>query len=187
MVRLVRFREATSDDREAITSLHISVSKQTYSGILPADYLTDRMPEEKTRLWERRLAQGIDPARLALILAEEGSTLAGFACFVFDDETDFGTYLHNLYVAPSHQGKGVARGLLAAGVNGFSEERLEQSIHLLTIRENHQARAFYERLSGRMVEERQNVMTRQPQVRFVRYQWPTARALRTAAELSMKP
>jgi hypothetical protein len=61
MVRSVRFREATSEDREAITSLHISVSKQTYSGILPADYLTDRMPEEKTRLWERRLAQGIDP------------------------------------------------------------------------------------------------------------------------------
>lgn len=176
--RAMNFRDAKRDDREAVTALHISISQQTYAGILSANYLADVMPEEKTSLWERRLAQGVDSTRMSLKVAEEAAAVAGFACFLFDEETEFGTYLHNLYVAANHQGKGVARNLLAESIRSFSAHRLDRPVHLLTLRENHPARSFYERIGGQPVEERRNVMSRLPHVIFVRYQWPSAHTLR---------
>lgn len=101
------------------------------------------MPEEKACLLERRVSQGVHAAQLCLTLAEEGEDLAGFACFIFDEETEFCTYLHYLYVAPSHRGKGVARNLLTESVQRFSDERLGQPVHLLTLAENHSACRFY--------------------------------------------
>lgn len=172
----MNFRDAKPADREAVTTLHISVSQKTYAGILPANYLTDIMPKEKASLWERRLAQGVDSNQMCLKIAEEAA-VAGFACFLFDEETEFGTYLHNLYVAPSYQGRGVARSLLAESVRSFSADRQGRPVHLLTLRENHPARSFYERMGGQPVEERPNVMTRLPHVVFVRYQWPSAHTL----------
>jgi len=173
----MNIRDAKPDDRDAITALHISVSQQTYAGILPADYLNDVMPEEKVSLWERRLAHGVDSTRMCLKVAEEAAAVVGFACFLFDEETDFGTYLHNLYVASSHQGRGGARSLLAESIRSFPTGWLERPVHLLTLRENHPARSFYERMGGQRVEEKRNVITRLPHVFFVRYQWSTAHAL----------
>ncbi|MFK4259845.1 GNAT family N-acetyltransferase [Agrobacterium tumefaciens] len=173
----MNIREAKPDDRDAITTLHISVSQQTYAGMLPADYLTDIMPQEKTSLWKRRLAQGVNSTRMCLKVAEEASAAAGFACFLFNEETDFGSYLHNLYVASSHQGRGLARTLLAESIRSFPADRLDRPVHLLTLRDNHPARSFYNRIGGQQGEERRNVMTHLPQVVFVRYQWPSAHTL----------
>ncbi len=156
----MNFRDAKPDDREAVTALHIAVSQQTYAGILPADYLADIMPEEKTSLWQRRLSQDVDPTEMCLKVAEEAAVVAGFACFLFDEETEFGTYLHNLYVAPTYQGKSVGQRLLVESIRGFSADRLERPVHLLTLRENHAARSFYERMGGQWIEEKRNVMTR---------------------------
>ncbi len=171
----MRFRTAIPADREAIASLHISLGQRVYAGILPDPYLTDVMPREKTALWEQRLALGPDPERLSVTVAEDASGLAGFACFLFDEETAFGTYLHNLYVSPEHQRRGVARGLLAAAIDGFSPERLERPVSLLVFRENHPARRVYERLRGRVVEEIERATPAGPAIGLLRFQWPTAR------------
>lgn len=77
----MNFRDAKPDDRGAITALHIAVSQQTYAGILPANYLADIMPEEKTSLWERRLAQGVDTTRMCLKVAEEAAAVTGVRMF----------------------------------------------------------------------------------------------------------
>lgn len=177
MSREILIRDATPDDRQAITALHVHVSQRTYAAMLPAAYLADILPDEKARLWERRLLQGIDPARLCVTLALSGAELAGFSCFLFDDEKEFGSYLHNLYVGPDHQGKGLARSLLTAGLRKFSSQQRSEPVHLLTLADNHPARRFYERLNGRLIEERRNVMARYPEVAFVRYQWRSAQEL----------
>lgn len=71
----------------------------------------------------------------------------------------------------------MGRRLLVESIRSFSAERLDRPVHLLTLRENHPARSFYERMGGQPVEERRNVMIRLPQVVFVRYQWPSAHTL----------
>ncbi|TCQ99183.1 GNAT family N-acetyltransferase [Neorhizobium sp. JUb45] len=167
-------RDATPGDREAITSLHVRVSQRAYAGMLPADYLADIMPDEKARLWEERLSGGVDPERLRVTLAHIDTELAGFSCFLFDQETQFGTYLHNLYVDPDYQGKGIARSLLSASVQRLSAQQRNQPVHLLTLADNHPARRFYEKLNGQIIEEKRNVMASNPELLFVRYQWRSA-------------
>ncbi|ADY68037.1 MULTISPECIES: GNAT family N-acetyltransferase [Agrobacterium] len=177
----VNFRQAVVTDQLSITDLHVRVSREAYAGLLPQDYLANVMPGEKAKLWQRRLTPSIDPERLVITLAEVHSGLAGFACFALDEETDFGTYLHNLYVDRSFQGKRLGPRLLIESISRFSEERLAEPVHLLTIRENYTARGFYDRLNGHIVEQKQNVMSRYPDVAFVRYQWPSARAMASNA------
>ncbi|WP_246659404.1 GNAT family N-acetyltransferase [Agrobacterium sp. LC34] len=87
------------------------------------------MPGEKAKLWQRRLTPSIDPERLVITLAEVHSGLAGFACFALDEETDFGTYLHNLYVDRSFQGKRLGPRLLIESISRFSEERWAEPVH----------------------------------------------------------
>lgn len=170
-------RDATPGDRDAITSLHVHVSQRAYAGMLPADYLADIMPDEKARLWEERLSGGVDPERLRVTLAHIDTELAGFSCFLFDQEAEFGTYLHNLYVDPDYQGKGIARSLLAASVKRFSPQQRRQPVHLLTLADNHPARRLYEKLNGQIIEEKRSVMASYPEVLFVRYQWRSAHEL----------
>lgn len=173
----IAVRDATPDDREAIISLHVRVSQRAYAGMLPADYLADIMPDEKARLWEKRLSGGVDPERLRVTLAHFDTELAGFSCFLFDQETQFGTYLHNLYVDHAYQGKGIARSLLVAGIQRFSPQQRNRPVHLLTLADNHTARRFYEKLNGRIIEEKRSVMASNPEVLFVRYQWRSAHEL----------
>lgn len=173
----IAVRDATPGDREAITSLHVRVSQRAYAGMLPADYLADIMPDEKARLWEERLSGGVDPEKLHVTLAHIDTELAGFSCFLFDQEAEFGTYLHNLYVDPAYQGKGIARSLLAAGIQRFSPQQRNQPVHLLTLAGNHPARRFYERINGQIIEEKRSVMASYPEVLFVRYQWRSAHEL----------
>ncbi len=173
----VNFRKAIATDHASITGLHVRVSSEAYAGILPPDYLANVMPDEKAKLWERRLAPSVDPEKLAIVVAEVHTDLVGFACFVFDEETHFGTYLHNLYVDRWFQGNKLGPRLLIESISRFSSERREMPVHLLTLRENHQARRLYDRLDGNLIEEKQSVMSRYPEVIFVRYQWPSARVM----------
>ncbi|MGK9287129.1 GNAT family N-acetyltransferase [Sinorhizobium meliloti] len=183
----VDFRHASATDYPSITSLHVRVSSEAYAGMLPSDYLAKVMPGEKAKLWERRLAPPVDFQKLAITLAEVRSDLVGFACCVLDEETHFGTYLHNLYVDRSFQGNRLGPRLLIESISRFSEERREMPVHLLTIRENYQARGLYDRLNGHVVEQKQNVMSRYPDVTFVRYQWPSARVMASNASTLCTP
>ncbi|MGR6431745.1 GNAT family N-acetyltransferase [Rhizobium sp. PAMB 3174] len=183
----VGFRTASSNDYSSITDLHVRVSGEAYAGILPPDYLANVMPDEKAKLWERRLASPIQFEKISITLAEVHTDLVGFTCFVFDEETHFGTYLHNLYVDRSFQGNRLGPRLLIESISRFSSERREMPVHLLTLRENYQARRLYDRLDGNLIEEKQNVMSRYPEVTFVRYRWPSARMMASNASALCTP
>lgn len=127
------------------------------------------------------MGEGFDKSRLSVTVAEKGDDLAGFACFLFDQEQDFGTYLHNIYVAKRYQRMGVASGLLAAGVQAFDADRLEQPAHLLVFAKNAPARAFYQRLGGKMIEQVERSRAGSEPIALCRYQWASARELKIFA------
>ncbi|WCA62651.1 GNAT family N-acetyltransferase (plasmid) [Agrobacterium tumefaciens] len=78
---------------------------------------------------------------------------------------------------PAYQGKGVARSLLAAGIQRFSPQQRNGPVHLLTLADNHPARRFYEKLNVQIIEENRSVMASYPDLIFVRYQWRNAHEL----------
>ncbi|HEY8575565.1 MAG TPA: GNAT family N-acetyltransferase [Devosia sp.] len=127
------------------------------------------------------MGEGIDQSRMSVMVAEEANDLAGFACFLFDQEQDFGTYLHNIYVAKGYQRRGVASGLLAAGIEAFHATRRGEPVHLLVFAKNAPARAFYDRLGGRVIEQIERSRAGSEPVALFRYQWASANKLREAS------
>lgn len=174
----MHYREARAGDMGDIISIHVTGGQQAYAEILPLVYLQEAMPTEKRDLWQSRLGDGLDRSKLSVTVAEEADQVAGFACFLFDQETDFGTYLHNIYVAKNFQRRGVASGLLISGIGSFQESRLERPVHLLVFAKNAPARAFYERLGGKMIEQIARSRAGSEPIALCRYQWVSANTLR---------
>ncbi len=174
------YRNARPSDLESIITLHVEEQRRAYAHILPAEHLDIEMPAQKRELWSSRLRPGIDPGRLSLTVAEgEASDVVGFACFVFEADDAFGSYLHNLYVASRHQRRGIARRLLVEGISSFGPGRLASPVHLLVYEANETARAVYDRLGGRPIERLERSS---PPIGLVRYQWPSALELRRRAQ-----
>ncbi len=178
----MEYRSARREDRDGITGLHITGGQRAYAGILPAAYLADTMPAEKVALWRERLDNGLDSNSLAVTVAEASGALAGFCCFDFLRRPEFGTYLHNIYVSPLYQRRGVASGLIATTIETFPASRRLAPVHLLVFADNHPARAYYERLSGEVDDEPiERVLHDGALVRLCRYRWASADRLRAAA------
>lgn len=77
-----------------------------------------------------------------------------------------GTVLDQLYVAPSHQGRGIGTRLLAE-----AKRRVPVELGLWTFQRNTRARAFYERHGFRAVEATDGT-DNEEQEPDVRYEWP---------------
>jgi ribosomal protein S18 acetylase RimI-like enzyme len=178
----ITIRPARPDDRDEITRLHVTLSQSTYAHILPATFLADVMPGEKVALWSERLATAPDPEKLSIMVAEEpgAGRLAGFACFVFDAEDQWGAYLHNLYVSADYQGQGLARRLLQAALATFPPTFAHGPLSLCALEDNKPARRLYDRLGGVVSERDLTDGSGHPPVGFVRYTWPNRQALAAA-------
>lgn len=173
---MLKYRPAVPSDAQMIIDLHVSMSQNTYAHILPESYLQDVLPTEKRELWQTRCAALPSPDHL-IIVACDGAEIAGFCCFVFNEEKEFGTYLHNIYVSPFFQAKGVAKTLLREALSTFENSRKDLPVHLVAFAKNTRATAIYDRLGGRVIERREVTRAGNPAVELVRYQWPTAHEL----------
>lgn len=179
----ITIRPARPEDRDEIIRMHVTLSQSTYAHILPADFLRDVLPGEKVTLWTERLAATPDPEKLSITVAEApgGERLAGFACFVFDPEDEWGAYLHNLYVSADHQGQGLARRLLQAGLETFPPDFAQGPLSLCALEENTPARRLYDRLGGNIAER---ILTEgAAPVGVIRYTWPNRQVLGEALGL----
>ncbi|MEV4608523.1 GNAT family N-acetyltransferase [Neorhizobium sp. LMR1-1-1.1] len=173
---MLTYRPAVPSDAQMIIDLHVSMSQSVYAHILPQAYLKEVLPAEKQELWQTRCAELPSPDHLVIIACNRAE-IAGFCCFVFNEETEFGTYLHNLYVSPFFQGKGVAKTILREALSSFENSRKDLPVHLVAFAKNIPATAVYDRLGGLVIERREVTRAGNPGVELVRYQWPTAHDL----------
>lgn len=174
------YRAAISGDLEAIISLHVEISQEAYAKILPLAYLLHDLPTEKSDLWSRRFAALGDPMTQITVMEWQG-LIAGFSCFQFDHEPQFGSYLHNLYVAKKHRGGGCARSLIRHATCRFEATRLDRPVHLVVFADNGPARRLYEGLGGKVIEQTERHRKATPPIKVIRYQWQNARRLAEAA------
>lgn len=178
-------RPALSSDRPEITRLHIEVGAHTYRGMMSDHYLDVVRPKEKTQLWVDRMSEGIATAQYTLLVAEENEQLVGFIYFDLQNEQQFGTYLHHLYIAPSHQGQRLGLRLLIDGIAALPHDRHDLPVHLVALDANKRAVAFYEKLGGHVIEQMQRKQENGPDIALSRYQWPSAFELAQAARERM--
>lgn len=137
----MNIRPARTDDSPAIAQLHALSWSATYGSVLNPDYLRRTMPQERQAVWRERFASPKE--NQIVLIAEETDGIVAFACAFVNEHVEWGSYLDNLHVSRSHQGRGIGTSLLAE-VAFFCEERCpNKGLYLSVNQANHRAQKFY--------------------------------------------
>lgn len=180
MAPSLTLRPATPADAGAIAALHVASWRETYAGLLPADLLAGLSVDSRTALWLRVLAPESVAVGAAVWLAEADGTLAGFgACGAQRDaelrEAGFAGEIGALYVLRRFQGRGLGRAILRE-LAGHLVANGGASAALWVLRENGQARRFYEVLGGEVAGERREALP-ESEITEIAYGWRDLRIL----------
>jgi GNAT superfamily N-acetyltransferase len=126
-------RPAVMSDAQSITVFHTQCWLDSYSGIVPQNYLEGIDLRDREVSWRDRLSSDLRHTALAL----RGDVIVGLVSWARTDQGDLpGLELMSLYVSASYRGSGVAHALLERALGGAPA-------HLLVFEENPRARAFY--------------------------------------------
>lgn len=161
----VTVRRATVADAGTVARIYLDCWRHNYAGILPQDYLNRLSHAHFENHWRRTFA-----ARGWAFLAEfEGETV-GLASGGRSRIPQLASgELYILYVDPRFQRRGIGRALFDACHYEFARSR-HVSVLARVFATNHAARVCFERLGGRLAEERTVEILGVP-VREVVYVW----------------
>jgi ribosomal protein S18 acetylase RimI-like enzyme len=138
-------RAAGLGDAGAIARVHVETWRATYRGLLPDDFLASLTEDLYTERWKR----GIADQSSRVFVVEDETGVVGFASGGREraGETGFTGELYAIYVLGRVQRRGFGRELVRAVAGGLGEMGLTDMI-IWVLRDNQEARAFYERLGG---------------------------------------
>lgn len=142
-------RRATPDDAAAIAHIHLTTWRSAYRGILPDAYLDALSLHERVQRWEADLRNRSDGEATAI--AEREGCAIGFCGIGRAPGSAPGEgrmWISTFYVLPDHQRFGAGRALITWAVDAM-RARGARSMELHVMRDNHPARAFYERMGWR--------------------------------------
>jgi len=158
------------DDAAAIAALHVKSWRSAYRGLVPDEFLAGPVEYDRNTLWEARLSVP-DEARLVLKAVDQASIMVGFTCVLRDADPAWGPLLDNLHVTPDLKRRGIGARLLRASRAWSSAVAPGQPMHLWVIEGNTQARHFYDREGGQVVERQILELTAGIHVPSLRYVW----------------
>ena len=161
---------AGPEDARAIAALHVKSWRSVYRGLVPDEFLAGPVEDDRHTLWESRLSVP-DEARLVLKAVDQGGIMVGFTCVLRDADPAWGPLLDNLHVTPDLKGRGIGALLLRASLAWSSAVAPGQPMHLWVIEGNTQARHFYDREHGEIVERQILELTAGIHVPALRYVW----------------
>lgn len=148
-------RAATTGDAAAIAAVHVTGWRETYTGLLPDAMLAGLDEGERAQRWARMLGDGETRA----FVAEQGGAIIGFASGNPQRDAGlrdggFAGEIGAIYLLRRAQGLGLGRVLMAAAARDL-RDRGFAAASLWALRDNLQARGFYERLGGEIVSARE--------------------------------
>ena len=161
---------AGPDDAHAIAALHVKSWRSAYRGLVPDEFLAGPVENDRNTLWESRLSVP-DDARLVLKAVDQDAVMVGFTCVLRDADPAWGPLLDNLHVTPDLKGHGIGALLLHASRAWSSAVAPGRPMHLWVIESNTQARHFYDREHGEVVERQILELTAGIHVPALRYVW----------------
>ncbi len=176
-------RPATPDDAWSIARVHVAAWRDTYAGLLPAGLLAGLRAEDREPRWRAVLRGDADPQEVAVW--EAGGLVAGFACVgPSRDDRLLGQELDGevraIYVLRAAQGAGGGRALLSWAASTL-QARGHRGMGLWVLAGNRPARAFYERMGGRLVVGETPCEVAGVPTTEVAYGWPAPAALISAS------
>jgi ribosomal protein S18 acetylase RimI-like enzyme len=156
-------------DAQDLARVHVQSWRETYPGLLPKAYLDAMSVERHARLWRRRL-MGADEITLA---AEGAEGLVGYCSgTVWRGREDGLSEIATLYVLRQAQDAGLGRRLLTDTARALAA-RGAVSLIIWVLRDNTEARGFYEHLGGKLDAARSEMVGGRI-IPAVAYRWERA-------------
>ncbi|MFV8753866.1 GNAT family N-acetyltransferase [Nannocystaceae bacterium ST9] len=144
-----RIRLAEPRDIAALAAIHVASWHATYAGLIAPHNLA-RIELERTKVRFRRHFWHDDDSLLHVLELPAG--LVGYASSGSAGDLGMRGEVYELYLEPSQRGRGYGRRLLSNALWTLSG-RGQNPVMVWVLRDNHEARCFYETLGGREIGE----------------------------------
>ena len=166
----MNIRSATPADASALAHIQVDSYRNAYAGLLPTLYLAQFSYEEQTQDWHDLLTQPTDQILLVAQAADGELMGYGLGRASNTELAGYDSELVALHVRLPYQRQGVGRALFAA-----LAERLWQrgcSALILTVLSGNPAHAFYAKLGGEYLGERDQSLAEDTTVQEGIFGWP---------------
>lgn len=166
-------RRASAADAPNLAHMHVESWRETYPGLLPPAMLSSLSVDSRTAAWSRALSEPSQPT--VVFVAELGGRIVGFgSCGPQRSEAlqarGYDGEIEAVYVLQAFQQHGLGTRLFTAMACSMQARGLK-GMSLWVLRDNMPAQAFYARLGGQVIAQREDA--RQHGVLFeVAYGWP---------------
>jgi ribosomal protein S18 acetylase RimI-like enzyme len=145
MVRTI-FREATSQDAEAIAAIHADSWRNHYRGALPDTFLDKDVKSERLAVWTERL---LHPRKTDhTIVADRNGAVVAFAHLKLQEDPVYGALLDNLHVSRELKRQGIGKALMRESAAFLVRRDRSSGLYLWVLEQNRDAQAFYLRLGA---------------------------------------
>lgn len=167
----VLIRKGQPGDEAEITSVHTHAWQESYKGIVPDQFLTERPLSFRGRLnWWRAVTEGRDPS--TVFVAESAQHgIVGF-CAVGpgrDEEFQGQGETGAIYCLDAYKNKGIGAALFRAGQKHLKKSGCTSSY--LWVLQDNPTTEFYRRVGGRELDKKKNVEFSGKALVEVVYQW----------------
>ena len=140
-------RKATLSDAEAIGRIHVASWRETYTGIVPDEFLAALSAERRAEQWRAGLA---NPESRTIVLVGEirPGDVVGFAACGPEREglAAYPGELYAIYVLKEAQGRGLGRAMLETAARHLAEAGHEA--WMCWVLADNPTRHFYEAMGG---------------------------------------
>lgn len=177
---VAQIRAAALDDAHRLAKMHVTSWHESYVGILPGKMLASLSVEARAASWAKILQEPPSEASMVVYLAERDGAICGFgSCGAQRTENlthkGYDGEISAIYVLREFQNQGIGTrlfrqmslDLIRRGFNGAA---------LWVLRDNLGARRFYERYSGQVIAEREDVRDGAVLIELA-YGWPDLKGL----------
>ena len=134
-------------DAAAISAVNVETWRVAYRGLVPDDYLAGRSAADREPKWRRLLEPG---SGCHTLVATVDHVVAGYCSLALPSrDQDTGpdvAEVTSIYVLPEHQGSGIGRALMTAGLEHVRGAVEFEQVTLWVFSANQAAQAFYRQL-----------------------------------------
>lgn len=168
-------RIAGPADAAAIGRIHVACLHETYTDLMPPEWLAERTVEERTARWKIVLDEPAACSTIAVCIAECEGDICGFASCGWQrteslKEMGFAGEFSAIYVLRRFQRQGIGLSLMRS-LAAAALERGIGTAALWCLKDNEGARRFYERIGGEFLLERVGPEAHAGRIE-VAYGWP---------------
>lgn len=167
---MITVRPAIPADALAIAQVHVAAWRVSYKGIVDEEFLKNLSVEYRAKSWQEILSTPNHPAFL-YVAEEEAEQIVGFVSgrCVHEENQGYTGEVSAIYLLKQAQGQGTGRKLMQAAARELVR-RGHRSMMLWVLRDNTQARKFYEALGGQILCEKPIEIGTQPLIEIA-YGW----------------